>query len=305
MKKFLVMICGPTAVGKTEVAIEVAKHFGTEIISADSRQVYREMRIGTAAPDAHQRDAVPHHLIGHISVTDPYNVSRYEGEVMSLLEGLFSTRQMVILAGGSGLYLDVISRGIDDLPDIDPALRRNLRQKYEERGIVWLQEEVARLDPDYFGRVDRMNPSRLLRALEVFETCGQPFSTLRISKEVQRPFSIIKVGLTLPREVLNQRIDMRVERMIGDGLVEEYRTLFPFRELNALNTVGYKEIFTFLDDRCTLEQAVEKIKTNTRRYAKRQMTWFKRDQGIRWFSPDDTGILIRYLTDQIQCKESQ
>lgn len=300
MKKFLVMLCGPTAVGKTDVAIGVARHFGTEIISADSRQVYREMRIGTASPDQQQLAAVPHHLIGHITITDTYNVSIYEQEVLLLLEDLFTRHQMVILTGGSGLYLDVISNGIDDLPDIDPDLRRKLRRQYEEEGIEWLQKEVACIDPEYFARVDTANPNRLLRALEVFYTSGQPFSSLRLSKEIRRYFKIIKTGLTLPREVLNERIDRRVESMIKDGLVEECNSLLPYRELNALNTVGYKEIFSYLDHRSTLEEAIEKIKTNTRRYAKRQMTWFKRDPDIRWFAPEEAEELIGYIKDQMQ-----
>lgn len=301
MKKFLVMLCGPTAVGKTDVAIEVAKYFGTEIISADSRQVYREMRIGTASPDQQQLAAIPHHLIGNITITDTYNVSIYEHEVLSLLEDLFTRHQMVILTGGSGLYLDVISKGIDDLPDTDPDLRRKLRRRFDEEGIGWLREEVARIDPLYFTRVDQSNPNRLLRALEVFHISGKTFSSLRVSKGIQRNFTIIKTGLTLPREVLNERIDRRVDRMIRDGLVEECKSLLLYRELNALNTVGYKEIFSFLDHRCTLEEAIEKIKTNTRRYAKRQMTWFKRDPDIRWFTPEEAEELIGYIKDQMQC----
>lgn len=300
MKKFLVMLCGPTAVGKTDVAIGVAKHFGTEIISADSRQVYRDMRIGTASPDQQQLATVPHHLIGHITITDTYNVSIYEREVLLLLEDLFTRHQMVILTGGSGLYLDVISKGIDDLPDIDPDLRRKLRRRFEEEGIGWLREEVSRTDPEYFARVDQSNPNRLLRALEVFYTSGQPFSSLRVSKGIQRNFTTIKTGLMLPREVLIERIDRRVDSMIKQGLVEECKSLLPYRELNALNTVGYKEIFSFLDHRCTLEEAIEKIKTNTRRYAKRQMTWFKRDPDIRWFAPEEAEELIGYIKDQMQ-----
>ncbi len=281
----LLIICGPTAVGKTEVAIRVAKHFETEIISADSRQIYREMVIGTAAPDSEQLAEVPHHLIGHRSVKETYNVSIFEQEVLALLEILFKKHHLVVITGGSGLYLDVITKGIDDLPDIDPFIRSKLRKAFEDKGLEWLQAQVQQTDPEYWEQVDRMNPNRLLRALEVFETTSQKFSSLRLETVKNRPFRVIKTGLTLPREALNKRIDLRVDRMLEQGLVNECKGLLPFRDCNALNTVGYKEIFHYFEGKCTLDQAVIDIKTHTRRYAKRQMTWFRRDQEIRWFSP--------------------
>lgn len=293
-EKYLLSIAGPTAVGKTEVALKVAQHFATEIISADSRQVYREMVIGTAAPDAAQLAAVKHHLCRHRPIQDPYNVSVFEQEVLEILGALFLKTDTVVITGGSGMYLDVVAHGIDDLPDIAPELREELKGDLAIRGIGWLQQEVERIDPDFFSRVDKQNPNRLLRALEIYRTTGEQLSTLQRFPKKERPFRMITTGLMLPRAELHVRINQRVDRMMEKGLLEECRSLFPYRHLNALNTVGYKELFQYLDGNTSLAKAVEDIKTNTRRYARRQITWFSRHQHIRWFHPDDTESLIRY-----------
>jgi len=298
--KTLFMIAGPTAVGKTNAAIRVAKHFATEIISADSRQVYREMSIGTAAPDEEQLAAVKHHLVGHRSVHEYYNVWMYEQEALAALDEIFADHETAVMAGGSGLYMDVVQSGIDDLPDIRPELRQQLKDELSAKGLPWLQAEVAQKDPEYFEVVDKKNPNRLLRALEIFHTTGIKFSELRKLKKRERHFRIIKAGLTLPREELNKIINHRVDKMIEQGLVEECRELYPMKELNALNSVGYKEIFAYLDGEMTLDKANEKIRINTRRYAKRQMTWFRRDREIRWFNPSETDELINYFEEELK-----
>lgn len=293
------MIAGPTAVGKTDCALTIANHFNTEIISGDSRQVYKEMEIGTAAPDAGQLAEVKHHMIGNRSIHEYYNVSMYEQEVMSALATIFTNNDKAVITGGSGLYLDVVERGIDELPDIDPLIRQKLKDEYVAKGLDWLQSEVSKIDPEYFAIVDRKNPNRLLRALETHHTTGLKYSTLRKSKLKQRYFKTIRTGLVRPKEELIQIINNRVDDMIERGLVEECRRLYPLREINALNTVGYKEIFSHLSGEMSLDEAIEKIKTNTRRYAKRQLTWFRRDPKTRWFHPDDTSRLIVYVEEEI------
>jgi len=296
--KTLVMIVGPTAVGKTDVAIGIARQLQTVIISADSRQVYHEMRIGTATPAPEQLSSVPHFLIGHRSVNDLYNVSMYEQEVLEILGKQFAERDVVIMTGGTGLYVDVVAKGIDELPDVDPTLRAQLNQELQEKGISWLQQEVERIDPEFFGAVDQKNPARLLRALEVFHTAGEKISVLRTRDHKERDFKVIKIGLTRPREELNRRIADRVDQMMADGLEQECLELYSLRNKPALKTVGYREMFNYLAGECSLEEAIEKIKTNTRRYAKRQMTWFRRDPDIRWFHPDNTEGCIRWLNEQ-------
>jgi tRNA dimethylallyltransferase len=295
-QKLLLIILGPTAVGKTDLAIRVAQTFGLEIISADSRQVYKEMSIGTAAPDQAQLNAVTHHCVGHRSMHEYYNVSIYEQEVLGILERTFLKGKPALLTGGSGLYIDVVTNGIDDLPDINPELRTRLRDELEAKGIHWLQLELQQIDPVFFSTVDQRNPNRMLRALEVFHSTGLKMSDLRTSQKVERPFSVIKIGLTRGRTELNARISARVDRMLELGLLDECRRLYPYRHLNALNTVGYKEIFASLSGEMSLEEAVEKIKTNTRRFAKRQMTWFRRDPEIRWFHPDQEDEMMNDLS---------
>jgi tRNA dimethylallyltransferase len=295
--KYLIVIAGPTAVGKTDIAIQLAKNWNSEIISADSRQFYREMSIGTAKPDQQQLDEVKHHFVGQLSIHDYYNVSRFETEALELLEGLFEQSNQVFMVGGSGLYIDAVCRGIDDFPDPGPEYRNYLKGIYVDDGLAKLQEMLLNIDPEYFESVDINNPNRLLRALEVCHVTGKKYSEQRLNSSKQRNFQIIKIGLNLPRPELFSRIEMRVDQMIEIGLVEEVKSLFPYRHLNALNTVGYKEIFEYLDSEITLEQAIINIKTSTRRYAKRQLTWFNRTDEYKWFEPSQLNIITNYLTE--------
>jgi tRNA dimethylallyltransferase len=298
--KFLVVIAGPTAVGKTDIAIELAKTWDSEIISADSRQFYHEMCIGTAKPGLLQLEAVKHHFVGQLSIHEYFNVSKFETEVLQLLNQLFVSHDLVFLVGGSGLYLDAVCRGIDDFPDPDPELRAYLKGIYVDEGIAKLQESLKLIDPEYYTTVDLQNPNRLLRALEVCYTTGKTFSEQRLNSSKKRDFQIVKIGLNLPRPELFNRVGLRVDQMIEMGLVDEVKSLLPFRHLNALNTVGYKEIFDFLDSKITLGQAIENIKTNTRRYAKRQLTWFNRTDEYAWFEPSQQNEITNYLT--LKCK---
>jgi tRNA dimethylallyltransferase len=294
-KKTLVVVLGPTAVGKTDVAIRLAKHFGTEIISADSRQFYREIPLGTAAPSKEQLASVPHHFVGNLSLQQDYNVSQYEHEVLALLENKFREHDVMIMSGGSGLYIDAVCRGIDQLPDPEPEIRRSLEQVWQQRGIGALQQQLQQLDPEFYEQVDRQNPKRLMRAIEVCLQTGRKYSELRQNNPQTRTFRILKVGLNLPRGQLYDRINRRTDVMIRNGWLDEAKAVFSFRHLNALNTVGYKELFAFLEGRMTLEEAVEKIKTNTRRYAKRQLTWFRKDKAIQWFSPEDENKIFQFV----------
>lgn len=295
----LIVIAGPTAVGKTATAISIAQHFDTLIISGDSRQFYEELKIGTASPTPLELSMAPHFLVGHLSIHDYYNVSRFENDVLAILEAQFSKHNPLILSGGSGLYLDAVCRGIDDLPDPDPLLRNQIEQWHSEKGIIFLQEKLKVLDPEYYEIVDKNNPSRLKRAIEVCLMTGKSYTSQRINQFKERDFNIIKIGLNLPREELFGRISLRTDQMIANGLVEEVKSLEPFRHLNALNTVGYKEVFQFLDGNVTLGQAIENIKTNTRHYAKRQLTWFKRDELFRWFSPEDLDGIIQHINSNM------
>lgn len=282
--------------GKTDIAIQLAKAWNSEIISADSRQFYKEMSIGTAKPDEQQLDEVQHHFIGQLSIHDYYNVSKFETEALTLLKTLFEKHNVVFMVGGSGLYIDAVCRGIDDFPDPEPEFRNYLKGVYLDDGIQKLQEMLLEQDPEYFATVDINNPNRLLRALEVCHVTGKKFSEQRLNNSKQRDFQIIQIGLNLPRPELFRRIELRVDQMIEKGLVEEVKNLLLYRHLNALNTVGYKEIFEFLDSKITLEQAIVNIKTNTRRYAKRQMTWFNRTDGYSWFQPSQLNEITNYLT---------
>lgn len=293
-KPTLLVIAGPTASGKTNLAIDLALHFQTEIISADSRQFYREIPIGTAAPTKEQLSLVPHHFVGNLSVTDDYNVSRYEKEVLALLDDKLKKNNIMIMAGGSGLYINAVCNGIDELPDPDPVLRNELNVIFQQKGLPALQKILKQLDPEYFEQVDQNNPKRLLRAIEVCRQTGLKYSQLRQNKPAKRDFNILKIGLELPREVLNQHINQRTDELIKGGWLEEAKAVFSYRHLNALNTVGFKEIFAYLEGKWPLEQALEKIKTNTRRYAKRQMTWFKKDADMHWFKPDEKGKITSF-----------
>ena len=292
--KTLVVILGPTASGKTDLAVALAQHFKTEIISADSRQFYKELPIGTAAPTIEQLALVKHHFVGQLSVRDNYNVFRFEQDVLKLLEKGFKSHDVFVMVGGSGLYIDAVCNGIDDLPDPDPVLRDSLKKLLEEQGIEALQQKLKALDPDYFKNVDLNNSKRLMRAIEVCVQTGKPYSKQRLNKGKERPFNILKIGLDVPREILNQRINQRTDEMMKSGWIEEAKAVFPIRHLNALNTVGYKELFSYFDDERTLEEAIEKIKTSTRRYAKRQMTWFRKDKSIHWFEPGKVEEIIGF-----------
>ncbi|OFY52150.1 MAG: tRNA (adenosine(37)-N6)-dimethylallyltransferase MiaA [Bacteroidetes bacterium GWF2_41_31] len=278
----LVVIAGPTASGKTSMAVKLAKHFHTEVISADSRQFYREIPIGTAAPTLEEMQGVPHHFVGHLSVAGEYNVSKFEEEVLDLLKFKFQQHDVMIMVGGSGLYLDAVCKGIDQLPDPDPKLRVSLIEKFNIEGIEGLRLWLKELDPDYYKVVDTNNRMRLMRGIEVCVQTGLPYSLQRLHTAQIRPFHILKFGINLPREMLIERIQQRTDKMLQAGWIDEAKAVFPYRHLNALNTVGYKELFAYLAGEWSLEQAVEKIKTNTRRYAKRQMTWLRRDTKVHW-----------------------
>lgn len=294
-KPLLLVITGPTAVGKTSVAITLAKALDTVILSADSRQFYSELNIGTAKPDFSQLSEVKHYFIGQLSVHDYYNVARFEADVLQLLPSLFEKHPVVVMAGGSGLYLDAVCRGIDDFPDPTPELRNYLKGILAGEGIGKLQELLKQLDPAHMLVVDDANPKRLLRALEVCMTTGKPYSEQRMNQSKTRDFAVLKIGLNLPRAELFARIGQRVDEMMAAGLLGEVKQFIPLRHLNALNTVGYKELFAYIDGDVSLERAVEDIKTNTRRYAKRQLTWFKRDLEIKWFEPRQVPEIIDFI----------
>lgn len=297
--KILLVIAGPTAVGKTDISVAVAGALGTEILSADSRQFYREMNIGTAKPSLQQLALIPHHFIGHISIHEGYNISRFEKEALARLEDLFTRYRVVIMTGGSGMYIDAVCNGIDDLPDANPIIRKELRAGFEHYGIQYLRNRLLDLDPDHYMEVDKCNPQRLIRALEVCMTTGVPFSVLRRQQRRERPFRVLSFGLMTDREKLYERINHRVDLMMEAGLEEEARTLYPYRQLNSLQTVGYRELFEHFDGKISLDEAVIRIKTNTRRYAKRQLTWFKRNETITWLNPDDPDCVTAMVAQTI------
>lgn len=293
--KTLIVIAGPTASGKTAAAIKVAKALHTVIVNADSRQFYKEMSIGTAAPTPKELQEVKHYFVQHISILNDYDVAAYEQDVMKLLKILFMEHEQVVLTGGSGLFIDAVCKGIDAMPDIDEAVRQKVNQLFHDGGLEALQQEVQRLDPDYWAVVDQKNPRRLQRALEVCYQTSQAFSSFRTSTNAIRDFKIAKYALLWDRQALYNRINQRVEMMLSQGLVEEARKLYPYRRRNALNTVGYKELFDYFDGKCNLNEAVEQIKLNTRHYAKRQMTWLRKDTEYQWIEPSSIGTII---TDQ-------
>ena len=283
----LIVLTGPTAVGKTELSISLAQKYNTHIISCDSRQFYREMKIGTAAPSQKELQAVPHHFIGHLSIHDYYNVSMFEQDVLKLLPELFKNSDTVIMTGGSGMYIDAVAYGIDELPDADETIRQQVKAELTKNGLEGLQIWLQRLDPEHYETIDKFNPNRMRRAIEVCLQTGKPFSELRKNQSKKRDFEIEKICLVRPREELYHRINLRVDKMMEQGLEKEARSLYEFRHLNALNTVGYKELFSYFDGEISLEQAVTDIKTHSRRYAKRQLTWFKRDESYRWIDVCD------------------
>ncbi len=301
--KYLISVIGPTAIGKTALSIEIAKAFKTHIISADSRQFFREMHIGTASPTREELDAAPHHFIHHISIEDTYSVGDFEREAIGKINDLFKLHPVLILTGGSGLYVKSIVDGLDDFPDVEPAIRRELNDIHNRQGILPLQEKLKSLDPESYENIDIENPHRVIRALEICIGTNKPYSSFLQKEKVARNFSVIKIGLTAPREEIYSRINKRVDMMMDGGLLEEAKSLFPYKDLNALNTVGYKELFAFFEGKCTLEEAVEEIKKNTRRFAKRQLTWFRKEEGIKWFehtTPVDE--IFEYLKKEMSLK---
>ena len=299
MRNTLVTLLGPTGIGKTDLAIDLAIYFGSEIISADSRQFYREMRIGTAVPSDDQLSKVRHHFIRFISITDYYSASLFERDVINLLPALFKNNTVVIMCGGSGLYIDAVLKGIDDIPDTDPAVREKYTGLFRKEGVESLRMALKMLDPDHYRKVDLRNPKRLIRALEICETTGKPYSSFLGRKKPVRDFRIIKIGLEMPREDLYRRINERVDRMIIDGLEDEVRRLAGFRHMNALQSVGYREFFDYFDGKISRPDAIELIKRNSRRFARRQITWWAKDNDIKWFHPSAGGEIIRYIENEI------
>ena len=275
--------------------MDIAKHFGIPIINADSRQIYRELKIGTARPTDEQIQAVRHYFVGTLGLDDYYSASLFEQQVLQLLDQLFQTSDYALLTGGSMMYIDAVCDGIDDIPTIDEETRRLMKQRLADEGLEALCEELRRLDPEYYEIVDRQNPRRVVHAIEICTMTGKTYTSFRRRERRQRSFHIVKIALNRPREELYERINRRVDQMMSDGLLDEARALYPKKELNALNTVGYKELFDYLDGRWPLEEAVERIKGNTRRYARKQLTWYKKDEQIRWFHPDDKQSIIDYI----------
>lgn len=294
-QKTLLVLIGPTGVGKTELSLRLAEHFKSCIVSADSRQLYADLKIGTAAPTPEQLQRVRHYFVGTLQLTDYYSAAQYENEVLNLLDTLYAEHDVVILTGGSMMYVDAVCKGIDDIPTVDAETRRAMLDKYESEGLERLCAELKLLDPEYYKIVDLKNPKRVIHALEICYMTGKTYTSFRTQQKKERPFRIIKIGLTRDREELYDRINRRVEQMIADGLMEEARRVYPHRALNSLNTVGYKEIFKYLDGEWTLPFAIEKIQQNSRIYSRKQMTWFKRDEDIRWFHPEQETEILTYL----------
>ncbi len=296
MKNILIVLLGPTGVGKTDISINLAGRFNCEIISADSRQFFREMKIGTAVPTDNQLNTINHHFIRFKSVEDYYSSSLFERDVINLLPTLFSKNNIVLMSGGSGMYIDAVCRGIDDIPDVDPEVRDRYIRRYEEDGIEGLRAALKILDPEHYSKVDLKNHKRIMRALEICETAGRPYSSFLKKNKREREFGIIKIGLERTREDLYNRINMRVDAMIDTGLEDEARNLYKYKNLNAMNCVGYREFFDYFDSIITRDKAIELIKRNSRRYAKRQITWWGKDPDIKWFHPDQIHEIIEYVS---------
>ena len=297
--KTLIVITGPTAVGKTALCLDIARHFGIPIINADSRQIYRELKIGTASPSDEQLRLVPHYLVGTLSLHDYYSASLFEQQVLEILEKEFQQHDIALLTGGSMMYIDAVCNGIDDIPTVDDKTRDLLKKRLTNEGLEALVEELKTLDPEYYDIVDKQNPRRVVHGLEICLMTGKTYTSFRKKEKKQRPFHIIKIGVNRPREELYLRINQRVDQMMADGLLEEAKRVYQQRDMNALNTVGYKELFDYIDGRWSLEEAVERIKGNTRRYARKQLTWFKRDEEIRWFHPEQQQDILNYISLQI------
>jgi tRNA dimethylallyltransferase len=296
--KTLVVLTGPTSVGKTELSLGIAERLGSPVLSCDSRQIFRELPIGTAAPTPEQLNHIKHYFIGTHSIQDYYSAAKFETEVLQLLEKeLFQKHESVLMTGGSMMYIDAICKGIDDMPDVDQALRRDLQDQYRKEGLDAILSQLRLLDPDYYKQVDRKNAKRVIHGLEICLMTGKPFSSFRKKKSKERPFRILKICLNRSRAELYARIDQRVVEMINCGLVEEARSLYPYRHLNALNTVGYKELFAHFDGLCTLDEAIIQIQNNTHKYARKQLTWFRKDPDYHWFHPD-TDETMEYLSSE-------
>lgn len=298
--KRLISVIGPTAIGKTKLAISIANHFNTEIISADSRQFYKEMCVGTAVPTKEELQSATHYFIQHKSIFDRYTVGDFEKEAIKKLEGIYSEKDIAIMVGGSGLYVDAVIRGLDEFPKIDSEIRLQLNKAYEEKGIQYLQDELKKYDPTYYTTVDLNNPQRLIRALEVCLASGLPYSTFLKKGKIQRSFQTFTIGIAAPRELVYERINKRVDHMMAHGLLEEAQTIYKHRALNALQTVGYKEIFNYFEGKWTLDFAIAEIKKNTRRFAKRQLTWFRKNESVLWVAHDEpVSVIIERLEERL------
>lgn len=298
----LIVLTGPTGVGKTELCLNLAEHYGVDIINADSRQLFSEIPIGTAAPSAQQLQRVRHYFVANHHIGDYYSASIYEQEVMAILNERISKgeRLLPILTGGSMMYIDAVCNGIDDIPTVDDATRTLMKQRLADEGLEALVEELHRLDPEHWAIVDRQNPRRVVHALEICHMTGKTYTSFRVGERRKRPFNIVKIGVNRPREELYERINARVLQMMDEGLEEEARRMLPYRENNALNTVGYKEMFSYFDGNIPKEEAIRQIQSNTRRYARKQLTWYKRDEEMRWFEPSNVEEIIKYINQKIE-----
>jgi tRNA dimethylallyltransferase len=295
--KTLICIIGPTAIGKTALGIKIAQHLGTQIISADSRQFYQEISIGTAKPSKLELETVKHHFINSHSVNDVVNVGLFEKQALQVIETLFKTHDAVVMVGGSGLYIKAVLEGFDELPTVNPDVRTQLNQELQNFGIEKLQQQLQTNDPTYYAQIDTQNPQRIIRALEVFRSTGKPFSSYQTNKKNERDFKVIKIGLNTSRDILYQQINQRVDAMVQNGLLAEVQSAQAYKHLNALNTVGYSELFDYLEGKICLETAIEAIKQNTRRFAKRQLTWFRRDEEINWFEPNQVDNIMALISN--------
>ncbi len=302
MQKFLIVLTGPTGIGKTNIGIAIAQHFNTEIVSSDSRQIFKELTIGTAVPNQNELAAINHHLIQTHSINENYNVSKYEDECLHIINSLFRKYNLVLLVGGSMLYTDAICNGIDSMPDADPEIRKSLKEKLDSEGIESLRFQLKRLDPNYYESVDLKNPNRIIHALEISILTGKPYSSFRSNQKKERPFSVLKIGLNCERDVLHKKINERVDKMILDGLENEARNYYHLKQLNSLNTVGYRELFSFFAGDISREKAIELIKRNSRRYARKQLTWFRRDDEMNWFEPNQAKEIISFIENKISEK---
>lgn len=292
---YLIIILGPTGVGKTELSLHIAEHFNSPIISSDSRQLYKDLTIGTAAPTSEQLSRVKHYMVGKLSLNDYYSASNFEEDVINLLNKLYQTLTTVVMTGGSMMYIDAVTKGIDDIPTVTQEIREKIYEQFNAEGLTPILEELKQADPEHYAIVDHNNYKRVIHAVEICRMTGRPYSSFRTNSRKIRPFKIIQIGLNRDREELYNRINQRVDQMMNEGFLDEAKRVYPFRELNSLNTVGYKELFKYLDGEWTLDFAIEKIKRNTRVYARKQMTWFKRDKNITWFHPNDEKEIIAYL----------